>query len=249
MTHFDGRHTISALTVETARAYDAEARRMRAERILDVAGELLLRWGYRRLTMDDVAGEAGIGKGTIYLHWRTREALFQAVLNREVAALLDALRAAVEADPRNALPHRLAGIYFRVIMQRPLVRAVFSMDRDVLGKLWLHEQQREPQLKILRLEFVRFLQTVGVMRSDMSAEELTYIFRTVLLGFFLADQYSEEVTSLDRKADLVGMMIRGAVGVADEPSEEVAAMVGERVLDLLKEASAGQLMAQLTRRD
>jgi AcrR family transcriptional regulator len=33
-------------------------------------------YGYKRVTIDDLAAGAGIGKSTIYLHWKTREALF-----------------------------------------------------------------------------------------------------------------------------------------------------------------------------
>lgn len=236
--------------METARAYDAEARRRRAERILDVAADLLQRWGYKRLTMDDVANAAGVGKGTIYLHWKTREALFQAVLSREVVALMDVLRRAIERDQRNALPYRLGGIYFKTIMQRPLVRAVFRMDREVLGKLYLLEQQRESRLKLTRLEFLRFLQDMGVMRQDVPTEDLSYVFRTVLVGFFLADPYSEEQPALERKAELVSMLLQGAIGVREEPSDEVVAAIAERELELLEEASADQLMGQLVpRRD
>ena len=63
----------------------------RAEAILDAAAELLRAHGYRRVSIDDVATRAGVGKGTIYLHWRTREALFWAVLQRETLQLLEQL--------------------------------------------------------------------------------------------------------------------------------------------------------------
>jgi len=55
----------------------------RAERILDAAAELLLRWGYKRVTIDDIAKQAEIGSGTIYLHWKTRDALFETLMMRE----------------------------------------------------------------------------------------------------------------------------------------------------------------------
>ncbi|MGW2198666.1 helix-turn-helix domain-containing protein, partial [Streptosporangium sp. NPDC001682] len=42
----------------------------RADRILDAAAELLVRLGYRKVTIDDIARLAGIGKGTVYLHPR-----------------------------------------------------------------------------------------------------------------------------------------------------------------------------------
>ena len=47
----------------------SDERKLREERLLDVATTLLVRWGYRKTTIDDVAREAGVGKGTIYLHW------------------------------------------------------------------------------------------------------------------------------------------------------------------------------------
>jgi len=41
--------------------------------ILDAADRLLARYGYKKMTMDDLAQEVGIGKGTIYLHFSTKE--------------------------------------------------------------------------------------------------------------------------------------------------------------------------------
>ena len=37
----------------------------------DAAADSLLRWGYPRVTVDDVAARAGVGTGTLHLHWRT----------------------------------------------------------------------------------------------------------------------------------------------------------------------------------
>ncbi|OLD80902.1 MAG: hypothetical protein AUG54_04740 [Ktedonobacter sp. 13_1_20CM_4_53_7] len=48
-------------------------REQRANRILDAAAELMLRWGYNKTTIDDIARYAGVAKGTIYLHWKNHE--------------------------------------------------------------------------------------------------------------------------------------------------------------------------------
>src|SRR5919197_6155848 len=80
------------------RLQDPRDRQARAARILDVTAELLLRHGYRRVTVDDIARHADIGKGTVYLHWKTRDDLFKAVFEREV------LRAARGPDLRPRLP-------------------------------------------------------------------------------------------------------------------------------------------------
>ncbi len=114
---------------------EASARAVRAEHILDVAAELLGRLGYRRVTVDDVADAAGIGKGTIYLHWKTREALFVAVLLREFLGAMDTLIAGLSADPGNVALHRVTRAQFLQIRNRPLLCAVYVDDSEVLGKL------------------------------------------------------------------------------------------------------------------
>ncbi len=52
------------------------------DRILDAADRLLGQFGYRKMTVEDLAAEAGIGKGTVYLHFRSKEDVALACLDR-----------------------------------------------------------------------------------------------------------------------------------------------------------------------
>ena len=61
------------------------------DRILDATERLLARFGYRKMTMDDVAREAGIGKRTIYLHFPSKEEVALASIDRVVARLEERL--------------------------------------------------------------------------------------------------------------------------------------------------------------
>src|ERR1051325_8514040 len=60
--------------------------------ILDATDRLLARYGYRRTTMEDLAQEVGIGKGTIYLHFRSKEDVVLSHVDRIVARLKEELR-------------------------------------------------------------------------------------------------------------------------------------------------------------
>src|SRR3954466_13223894 len=60
--------------------------------ILDAAERLLARHGYRKTTMDDIAREVGIGKGTTYLHFGSKEDVFLATIDRIVDRLCVRLR-------------------------------------------------------------------------------------------------------------------------------------------------------------
>ena len=52
----------------------------RQEEILEAAFEVFAASGYEAARIDDVARKAGIAKGTIYLYFRDKERLFQAVV-------------------------------------------------------------------------------------------------------------------------------------------------------------------------
>src|SRR6185369_8650425 len=52
--------------------------------ILDAAERLLARFGYRKMTMEDLAREAGIGKGTIYLSFPSKEEVALCSIDRVV---------------------------------------------------------------------------------------------------------------------------------------------------------------------
>lgn len=52
--------------------------------IIDAADELLGRFGYRKMSIDDVARAAGIGKGTIYLHFDSKEEVALSTIDRLV---------------------------------------------------------------------------------------------------------------------------------------------------------------------
>jgi AcrR family transcriptional regulator len=80
----------------------ADAQRNR-ERILDVAKEAFTRSG-ADTSLDDIAREAGVGPGTLYRHFPTREALLEAVYRSEVEKLAAAERTfAQEMPPIEAL--------------------------------------------------------------------------------------------------------------------------------------------------
>src|SRR5688572_33487668 len=87
---------------------------MSAPEIIAAADRLLARYGYRRMTVDDIAREADIGKGTIYLHFPSKEAVILSVINRHIESTLEALRK-IAAGPGSASERLEAMITGRVL--------------------------------------------------------------------------------------------------------------------------------------
>jgi AcrR family transcriptional regulator len=206
------------------------SRQERAERILDTAAELLLRWGYKKVTIDDVAEAAGVGKGTVYLHWKTREALFQAVFRRELAAVADDLVTAIRSDPHELLLHRLSRANFLSIMRRPLLKAMVHADVTVLGKLAQNrlESRHERALE----DYLRLLGERGLVWSPLPLEDVVYAWHATLGGFFLEHEHPQ---GDERAADLLAATVRAAFEPRAEPSQQDLTELAPRVIDLFTE--------------
>ena len=68
------------------------------ERILEVAKEAFTRFG-ANASLDEIATQAGVGPGTLYRHFPTRDALIEAVYRSEVEKLAAAARNFAQAMP------------------------------------------------------------------------------------------------------------------------------------------------------
>jgi AcrR family transcriptional regulator len=236
------------MAMSTPRVRDPAGRRGRAERILDAAGELLLRLGYRRVTIDDVAARAGIGKGTIYLHWSSREALFRAVLLRESTVLTDELIDALRADPALVRPHALARLQFAVVMRRPLLRAMFVSDLETLGSL---ARAFDPDLQAARQravdQFLRLLREHDLVRTDLSLAELDYSLRATVLGFYLGEPLAQALPdlTLERKAGLLATTVERAFEPPGRPSAEAMRAVAPAVIAAFEQVNEAMRAAIL----
>ncbi|KMM16291.1 TetR/AcrR family transcriptional regulator [Synechococcus sp. GFB01] len=80
----------------------AGAASARREALLDTALELFSREGYRAVGIDTLLQQAGVAKMTLYKHFRSKEELIAAVLERRGAAIVAEIVARVEAVPADA---------------------------------------------------------------------------------------------------------------------------------------------------
>jgi AcrR family transcriptional regulator len=68
------------------------------EAILDAADRLLSTFGYKKMTIDDLAREVGIGKGSIYLHFPSKEEIALSHIDRIVERVTDELKTIAVQD-------------------------------------------------------------------------------------------------------------------------------------------------------
>jgi TetR/AcrR family transcriptional regulator len=87
------------------RAMTAALKENRKDVILASALKLFCDKPFASITMNIIATDAGLGKGTLYLYFRTREEIFLALFTRELRSWLESFRAVADelASPDTAL--------------------------------------------------------------------------------------------------------------------------------------------------
>ena len=195
---------------------ETERREARARRMLDAASTLILRYGYHKTTIDDIAREAGVGKGTLYLHWNTREALFTALIVREKVAMAEDIKQRLAGDAAGATLRGLLKHAALALMQRPLLKAVLLRDTEVFGKLVQREQSSTLSAEVLVgfTTYLEMLREQGLVRTDLSLHELAALFSSIFTGFFLA-----------------APLLPDAFRPSDEELAELMAETGHRTLE------------------
>lgn len=187
----------------------------------------------------DIAKQAGVTKGTLYQHWKTREALFEALLQREYLSFMVDIRERIANDPRSALLSSLIKHLVFLMDTHPLLKAILQGDTDILGGLseLIHSTTAQ-QLIPARLQasqvYLEHLREKGLLRTSVSIDTQMKRMTAICLGFFLTDRMMppDRRFSLDEMAEGLGETIQLAFEPEEPPSPEVVEEATQALLRL-----------------
>jgi AcrR family transcriptional regulator len=167
----------------------ADARRNR-QLILDAARAAFAEAG-RAVPLDEIAVRAGVGPGTVYRHFPTKEALFQAVVAARVDDLVAyAKRLAADDDP---------GAAFFAFLDR--LGAEGAAKRDTSDAIGVPGPVRTAMHDALSVLLER-AQAVGAVRPGLTAADLIALIKGLLVAV-------HEEPDPDRPARLLAVLTDG----------------------------------------
>lgn len=148
------------------------------EKILDAALRVFVQFGFRRVTMNEIAEEAGISRPGLYLVFKSKEQVFAEVVRRALASHLAEVQRVLGAA---AHPHDAVRAAFEVWAVRdfdashrsPEAREVLEATRDSAREVYEEGFQR----------FEALLATVLPARGDLAPEDLAHLLCGALRGF------------------------------------------------------------------
>ncbi len=126
----------------------------REQLILQAADRLFLEKGYHDTSIDDIAAQVGISKGTVYLHFASKEDLVAALFDRGIHAMLETLNGILASPgaPREKLQSIIRQIYGSMDRQRfqlmgallnsPEFHKTMVERRQAMAALWEEPRKR-----------------------------------------------------------------------------------------------------------
>jgi len=111
----------------------------RPDEVLDAAMLVFAQKGYVGAKMDDIARQAGVSKGTVYLYFPSKEALIEGIIKRAVAPIAEGALpqlAAFEGDPRLPI----------TMLLKTLAGLLSDPDKLAIPRLFLREGMNIPAI-------------------------------------------------------------------------------------------------------
>ncbi len=154
----------------------ADARRNR-ERVL-VAAQVVFGEHGREAQMDDVARRAGVGVGTVYRHFPTKEALIEALAVDRFERILEVGKAALErTDPWEAFVEALWSGAELTAADRSFTEIV----GEIQGPMPLPATLQQDMNDTFG-ELVRRAQATGMLRADLVIDDIPMLMCGIGLG-------------------------------------------------------------------
>ncbi|OBJ92605.1 TetR family transcriptional regulator [Mycolicibacterium fortuitum] len=163
----------------------ADAARNRA-RLLEVAYETFAAEGLS-VPIDEIARRAGVGAGTVYRHFPTKEALFQAVIAERIRGVVEEGRTLLaEADPAEAIFMFLRSMVLQWgAADRGLVDALAGSGIDVNTLV----PEAEDEYLTVVSDLLAAAQRAGTVRSDITVADV----KALLVGCQAMQSYNADV--------------------------------------------------------
>jgi len=186
----------------------------RREQILDAAIALFRRYGVRKTTVDEIAAEAGIGKGSVYLEFPSKDEVFFALVeDHERQILAEVLRLA-------ASRRRLEGRLIEVALVRPLrnydemeqLPEIFEVLAALRGRLAERIRPYHVQCEQVAARLIREGCELGLFRVSDAEKPARLFYSAFDVSFVLAMQGMERATLEKTLRDLGRLLISGLSG-------------------------------------
>jgi len=185
---------------------------LREQRILDVAANLIVRYGYDKTSVSDIAKEAGVSKGAIYLHFDSKDDLLHQLILCEMLRFIEEWKTRMQADTSDNVFSSMYTHVLTIMQENDFLWALFSNQRRLLGTGFLHRSNSNvfQQRLGLSTEMLTRLKEAGAIRQDIEPDVTAYVFNMLNYGYLRIGEVILDKMSppTDKVIDEIGQIIQ-----------------------------------------
>ena len=189
------------------------------DRILSAAESIFARFGFRRASMSQIAGEAGLTRQALYHHYSSKEALFRAVVEQlhELAYEAEAVAGIDQEEAGAGLADILAsqiGARFRYLLEcveeSPQAEELLSEHQLQTRDLYQSFIEHNADLRVETINRVCAKQGL-CLQNGMTSRDLARCIQIAIRGFNDLRLNASTLAELDR---MIRLLVAGAVAQA-----------------------------------
>ena len=171
------------------------------EAILDSVGLLLVKYGYRKMTVEDIAHEAGIGKGTVYLYFPSKEEVALGWFDRGHARVYEELRAIAHSSMKPDM--KLRELLIRRVMggfdgAQQFVQSLDELFASVRPSLLARRERYQANMAAIIAEVLRD----GCANGVFEVHDIVRASHAIVLAIHSLLPYSLSVEQLGRRDEI-----------------------------------------------
>lgn len=208
------------------RPRDPELEARRKEQILDVAAREFARYGFANTQVQTIANHLGVGNGTVFRYFETKEKLFLAAVERGLRMLTVEMDRVLEA-PLAPLDHLVLAIrtYLGYFHRHPEMAELFIQERAAFPhhhRPLYFAAQSDDEHTCKHTAFFRRLMDTGLVRP-MPMERLFAVVGDLLYGTILTNLLSGRPADPEAQArDVTDVILNGILATHPGPCGPVA---------------------------
>ena len=204
------------------RPVDHDLRAEREEQILAAATKSFAELGFDRTDLQDVANLIGVGKGTLYRYFPTKEELFLAAVNRVMDLLGESIQAEATAeDPLDQLSEAVRA-YLRFFAKHTDFVELIILERACFKDRAIPTYHKHLEIAMARWRelFSRLIDD-GRLRS-VPPERITDVLSGAVFGAMFSNYLASERRPLEDQADsILDIVLNGIVTLGDTQRTDI----------------------------
>ncbi len=151
--------------------------------VIQAAQIIFSRYGFKKTTMNEIAKETHLAKSSIYHYFRSKEEIFEAIIEKEIMTLMEDLHQAI--DTVNAPQEKLRAFFKTRLQAMQKATNFYGAILDEYFEYYSYIEGMRKKLDAQEMKYLKGILVEGIKAGEFAVEDIDAImvgFHAILRG-------------------------------------------------------------------